>query len=112
MSTANPHPRFGKHGKPKPATLTQIADVTAWIEARTTPFTTMEAFRACAAQAAGYKATHAATYNTIRELRDQELLREVHAPGARIHLYLHVNQIEVQADFAVKTQPQRRASEH
>jgi hypothetical protein len=98
MSITNPHPRFGKHGKPKTATLAQIADVTAWIEAQTTPFSTMEAFRACGAQATGYKATHAATYHTIRELRDQELLREMHAPGARTHLYLHVSQIKGQVD--------------
>ncbi|GLY54861.1 hypothetical protein [Lentzea sp. NBRC 102530] len=96
MSTTNPHPRFGKHGKPKPETLAQIADVTAWAAAQTTPFTTMEAFRACQ-QSNGYKASYATTYNTLRELRDQKLLHQVNAADAHTHLYLHIDQIEGQA---------------
>jgi hypothetical protein len=98
MDTTNPHPRFGKHGAPKPSTLAQIADVTAWAEAQTTPFTTMEAFRACIKQATTYKASYATTYNTLRELRDRNLLRQVNAADAHTHLYLHVNQIQGQAD--------------
>lgn len=92
----NPHPRFGKHGNPKPHTLAQIADITAWTEAQTAPFTTMDAFRACTKLTTTYKASYPTTYNTLRELRDQGLLRQTNASSAHTHRYLHVSRIEDQ----------------
>src|SRR5687768_12380423 len=88
------HPRFGKN--PQPRTLLQIADLTAWIEAQTSPFTLMEAFRACSATATAYRASWSTTHKTTLELRDKGLLQQMNPKGSHTGLWLHVSQLKGQ----------------
>lgn len=80
-----PPSRFGPN--PKRFTVETIEAVVEWVERQTKPWTHHDAWHGVGAGAARW----AATYKTIRELRDHGLVRRVNRPDSKPALWIRAD---------------------
>ncbi len=94
IDTPAEHRRFGHQVQRR--TAAQIAEITRWIEAQATPFTTGDLHQAMHEfMRAGHnrRASFSTTYNRLRELREEDLVRQVNHPDAHTPYWLHIRHL-------------------